>query len=150
TALLLSSVGSDTARVVARDIEKGTDTEIASSPDVDAGAVFAHPTKRIVQAVGFDKGRREWKVVDPSVSADFEAIGKLSDGDFNVVNRDRADKTWLVSFNADNGPIKFFTYDRETKKGTLMFTHQPKLEHLPLASMKPVTIPARDGLNLPA
>ena len=44
--------------------------------------------------------------------------------------------------------MSWYKWDRTAKKGTLLFTAQPKLEGLPLAEMKPVVIKSRDGLNL--
>ena len=44
----------------------------------------------------------------------------------------------------------YYAWDRAAKKGTFLFAHQPKLEGLALAEMKPVVIKARDGLNLQA
>jgi dipeptidyl aminopeptidase/acylaminoacyl peptidase len=109
-----------------------------------------HPKTRMVQAVAFAPGRRTWTVIDPSVQKDFAGIAKLDDGDFAVVNRDTADATWLVAFTSDRGPIRYFAWDRAAQKGTFLFAHQPKLEGLKLAAMKPVVIKSRDGLNLHA
>jgi dipeptidyl aminopeptidase/acylaminoacyl peptidase len=149
-AIIESSLGSDTARVVQRDIATGAETDIASSPEVDAGIVQVNPNTRVVEAVSFEPGRRTWKVIDPAVKADFETLAKLAAGDFTVVNRDLANKTWLVAFSSDRGPVSWYTWDREAKKGTLLFTAQPKLENLQLSEMKPVTIKTRDGLDMHA
>ena len=148
SAILTSSVGNDTARIVERDIATGAEKVIASSPEVDAGSLVIHPTRHVVQAVAFAPGRSRWTVVDPSVKADFEGIEKLNDGDFSVVNRDKADAHWLVAFTSDRGPIRYYAWDRAAKKGTFLFVHQPRLEGLQLAEMKPVVIKSRDGLNL--
>jgi dipeptidyl aminopeptidase/acylaminoacyl peptidase len=147
---LTSSIGSDTARLVERNLTTNAEKELAKSADVDVGAVVVHPTKHHVQAAAFDKGRREWRVIDPSVKGDFADIAKLADGDFFIINRDTADEHWLVAFNQDRGPIKFYSWDRKAKQGTFLFTHQPKLEGLPLAEMKAVDIPSRDSLTLHA
>jgi len=147
-AFIRSSIGSDTARIVERDIATGAEKVIASSPEVDAGGVFIHPRRRIVQAVSFAPGRSRWTVVDPAVKADFDAIPRLADGDFFVVNRDAADAKWLVAFTSDRGPIRYYAWDRAAQKGTFLFVHQAKLEGLQLAEMKPVAIKSRDGLTL--
>src|SRR5439155_5207590 len=55
---------------------------------------------------------------------------------------------WLVAFTSDRGPIRYYSWDRTAKTGTFLFVHQPKLDALQLAAMKPVTIKSRDGLNL--
>jgi len=148
SAILTSSIGNDTARVVERDIATGAEKVIASSPEVDAGTLVIHPTRHVVQAVAFAPGRSRWTVVDPQVKADFEEIAKLSDGDFSLVNRDSADTHWLVSFSSDRGPVRYYDWDRTAKKGAFLFVHQPKLEGLQLAEMKPVVIKSRDGLSL--
>ena len=148
TAYLTSSIGSDTARLVARDIATGTEKVVASSNEVDAGDVLIQPRTHVVQAVSFEPGRRTWKVLDPSIQPDFDAIAKLNPGDFAVVNRTTADDAWLVGFTSDRGPISWYKWERAGRKGTLLFTAQPKLEGLPLAEMKPVVIKSRDGLNL--
>ncbi|MBI5477318.1 MAG: S9 family peptidase [Deltaproteobacteria bacterium] len=145
---LKTSVGSDTARVVLRHLATGKETLVAKSDAVDAGDVVVHPTRHVVQAVGFARGRNVWTVVDPTVKADFEAIAALSDGDFRIANRDTADKVWLVYFVRDRGAVRYFTWDRASKKGEFLFAHQPRLEKFTLADMKPIDIKARDGLVL--
>ena len=65
-------------------------------------------------------------------------IAKLNAGDFTVVNRTDGRRPWLVAFTSDRGPVSWYTWDRAAKKGTFLFTAQPKLEGLPLAEMKPV------------
>jgi dipeptidyl aminopeptidase/acylaminoacyl peptidase len=148
SAILKSSIGNDTARVVERVIATGAEKVLASSPEVDAGTLVIHPRRRVVQAVAFAPGRSRWTVLDPSVQADFEGIGKLHDGDFTLVNRDSADAHWLVAFTSDRGPVRYYSWDRAARKGTFLFVHQPKLEGLQLAEMKPVVITSRDGLSL--
>jgi len=146
--LIESTLGSNTSRVVRKEIATGTEVIIAENPDVDAGTVLIHPTRHVVQAVDFPAGRQAWTVIDPLVKADFEGIWKLRDGDFQIVNRDRDDKVWLVSFNEDRGPVRYYAWDREAKKGTFLFVARPKLEGLPLAEMRAVSFQARDGLTL--
>jgi dipeptidyl aminopeptidase/acylaminoacyl peptidase len=148
TAYLTSSIGSDTARLVARDLATGSEKVLASSNEVDAGGVIIQPRTYVVQAVAFEPGRQTWKVLDASIQPDFDAIAKLNSGDFAIVNRTAADDAWLVAFTSDRGPVSWYKWDRTGKKGTLLFTAQPKLEGLPLAEMKPVVIKSRDGLNL--
>ena len=148
SAFLKSSIGSDTARVVEKNIATGAEKVLASSDEVDAGNVLIHPKKHVVEAVAFAPGRAKWAVVDPSVKADFAGIAQLNDGDFVVVNRDDRDTTWLVAFTSDRGPIRYYSWDRVSKKGTFLFVHQPKLDGLQLAAMEPVIVKSRDGLNL--
>ena len=52
----------------------------------------------------FIRQRTEWTVIDKSLQADFDALRKVCDGDFDIDSRDLADKTWIVSYVVDNAP----------------------------------------------
>lgn len=147
-AFLVSSLGQDTARVVQRSVKTGAEKVIAESAASDATNVFIHPIKHVVQAVGFDPGMPFWMVVDESVRPDFDALAKASPGAFEVISRDRADKTWLVAYTLDQGGNRYYRWDRAAKAAQFMFSTQPKLDKAPLAPMVAVEFPARDGLKL--
>ena len=101
-----------------------------------------------MQASAFDPGRKHWTVIDPSIQGDFDALAKVTDGDFNVVDRDLADQTWLISFDSDRAPARYYSWDRAAKKATFLFTTQPKLDDAPLAPMMPIEFTARDGMKI--
>lgn len=143
-----SSIGRDTASIVEKSLATGAEKVLASSPEVDTGDVVIHPKTHVVQAVSFAPGRASWTVLDPSVKADFDGITKLVDADFTIVSRTRADDVWLVAFTSDRRPTSYWRWDRTAKKGVFLLTQRPKLEGVTLASMKPVVIKSRDGLNL--
>jgi dipeptidyl aminopeptidase/acylaminoacyl peptidase len=48
----------------------------------------------------------------------------------------------------DNGPGRFYLYDRPKKTATFLYTNRPKLETATLASMHAREIKSRDGLTL--
>ena len=146
---LASSIGNDTARFVERDLASGKEHVLAERPDVDVGRVMIDPYTHKPVAASFERGRQEWQPLDPAVKGDFAALKKVVDADFGILGRDRANKTWLVGYTQDRGPVRFYTYDRATKKATFLFTHQPKLEGLKLSEMKAYTVTARDGLKIP-
>ena len=78
-----TSVGADTTRLVKVDIASGKELEtIAKDPKVDVGDVIIHPDTRQVQAVGFNYLKNEWRVLDPAIKADFEALAKIGRGEF--------------------------------------------------------------------
>jgi dipeptidyl aminopeptidase/acylaminoacyl peptidase len=143
-----TTLDSDTTQVISRSLATGKDAPVAKQAGIDAGDVVVHPTRHVVQAVGFAKGRNVWTVLDPTVKADFAGIAGLSDGDFYLVNRDRADKVWLVQFVRDRGSVRYYTWDRAAKKGEFLFAQMPRLEKFNLGEMKAVDIKARDGVVL--
>jgi dipeptidyl aminopeptidase/acylaminoacyl peptidase len=145
---LKSSIASDTIRVVAHEVDSGREREIASMDGFDAEQVMIHPTRRVVEAVAFEPGRRRWSVVDPAVAADFEAIAKLDDGDFWIASRALADRNWIVGFSSADRPVHYFLWERGEKRATFLFSEFPEFETLELAEMKPIKYRARDGMEL--
>ncbi len=144
-----TSVGSDTARLVRIDAATGKELEtIARDPRVDVGGVIIHPDSKKVQAVSFNFLKNEWRVMDPSIKEDFAVLAKLGRGEFYLGGRDRADKTWLVTYQVDDGPVAWYAYDRAARKAELLFVNQPDLATYKLAKMEPVVIKARDGFQL--
>ncbi len=121
---------------------------IASDPQYDVGNVMFDKDTYEPQAVVVVKERDEWRILDETLAADFEALWKLDEGDLFITSRDNESKTWIVGFTKDDGPVSYYTYDRETKKGTFLFFHRPSLNEYTLAPMEPVSYTARDGMAI--
>jgi dipeptidyl aminopeptidase/acylaminoacyl peptidase len=141
-----TSAGVNAGRLVVRDIASGEETVIAEDPQYDVGGVMIHPETREVQMVTFVKDRIERHVLDPSIAEDVEALEALHPGDLVFTGRDDADRTWIVAFTADDGPVPYYAWDRDTKTATFIFNHQPALEEYDLAKVEPFEFTARDGL----
>jgi len=147
-AWVISSVGANASRLLEVDIATGKSKVIAEDAQYDVAGIMAHPRTRKLEAVSFVRARTEWQILDKSIEADFEALRKVRDGDFFVGSRDLADKTWLVAYVVDDGPVAYYAYDRATKKATFLFTNRPALEKFKLAKMQPVSFKSRDGLTI--
>ena len=145
---IIGNHDANAGRLIALDLETKQETAIASDPEYDVGDIVVHPTKREIQAVSFYKDKQEWQILDQSIAADFEAIGKFRPGEFNITSRNLADTTWLVVYMTDDGPYYYYAFDRTSKTFTFLFSNQPKLEGLPLSSMAPISYTARDGLTI--
>src|SRR5215813_3072836 len=148
SVLYVSSAGSETGRVVQRALSGGPEKVLAANPEVDPADISVHPTRHVVEGVVFEPGLPAWTLLDPTVKKDFDVFPHIARGFPQVVSRDRADRTWIVSFRDAQGPTRYFTFDRTSLQGKPLFVDRPKLESLPLAEMKPVRFPARDGLVL--
>lgn len=147
-AYIIDSRGRDTGAVFKLDLKTGKKELLAESDKADAGGLLVHPTEKNVQAVSFTYARREWKILDPKVAADFAVLKKVRDGDPSVVSRTLADDKWVVAYTEDDGPVVYYMYDRAAKKATKLFTNNKDLEGQPLVPMRPVVIESRDGLKL--
>jgi len=139
----------NTSALTTIDLATGKQTLIAEDPRADIGGALTHPTEKNIQAVSFTYDRTQWKIIDPAIKADLDFLKTVADGDIQVTGRTLDDKRWTVAYIMDNGPVRFYIYDRDPKpKATFLFTSQPELEKLPLVKMHPQLIKSRDGLEL--
>jgi dipeptidyl aminopeptidase/acylaminoacyl peptidase len=148
TLLAESSVGADTGRLVRFDLATGAEQVLAADPEADVTGVRLHPDTREPQIVMFLKDRLEYRVLDPAVQPDLDAIRALHPGDPLLAGHDDADQTWLVAFSNDTGATTYYSYDRATRTGALLFESRPELARYELAPMEPFTYTARDGLTI--
>ncbi|HEV7922371.1 MAG TPA: S9 family peptidase [Thermoanaerobaculia bacterium] len=155
--LVHSAMQSDKGRLVRVDLKSGAERSVvASDPDSDVANDFGndepnvirHPITGAVQAVGFDYTTPHWKFIDPALGRDFARINQSAPGHIRLISRDQKDRKWIVSASASDKPTAYYSYDRETKKLTPLFTDNPALARYKLAPKKAVVIKARDGLPL--
>ncbi|HEX9992083.1 MAG TPA: S9 family peptidase [Acidimicrobiales bacterium] len=149
TALyVLTSAGANATRLVRVDCATGEQVEVAGDETYDVGGVRLHPDTNEPQLVSYVRERIDWEVLDPAVAADLDAVRALDGGDLVLQGHDDADRVWLAGFTADDGPVRYFAYDRDAGEGTFLFEHQPELGRYRLAPMEPFSFTARDGLTI--
>lgn len=145
---LIDSRDRDTAAFKILDLKTGKEELLAENDKADISGAIAHPTTRKVQAVSFTYKRTEWEVLDNSIQADLDYLRTVADGEIQITGRTLDDQKWTVAYIMDNGPVRFYVYDRPAKKANFLFTSNQQLEKLPLVKMHPVVIKSRDGLDL--
>lgn len=159
---VVSALHADAARLVRIDARTGRELEtIAEHPKSDVTEdfnafpdyqplVLTNPRTHRVEAVGFQYLDYEWRFVDSTVRADFEALSRNHPGFLVLVSRDRSDSRWIIDQIVDDGPQTFLLYDRKSRAATVLFVDQPALTRYRLAHRKPMLIRARDGQDLVA
>ena len=148
SALVTHSIGANASRLLEMDLGTGESRVIAEDSEYDVGGTLHHPRTHALEAVQFVRARREWTALDPAIEADFAALSAVRHGDWSVISRDIADKTWIIAYLVDDGAVTYYTYDRLTKTATFLFSSQPALDGYTLSPMQPAEFPARDGLTL--
>jgi dipeptidyl aminopeptidase/acylaminoacyl peptidase len=148
TLYMTDSRGRDTGALFAVDPATGEKKLLAENAKADAGATITDPKTGVVQAVAFEYEREHWTVLDTSIQPDLDYLKSVANGEVSISSRTLDDTKWTVAYVLDNGPVRYYLYDRPAKKATFLFTNQPKLEGLALAHTNPVVIKSRDGLDL--
>lgn len=146
---MIDSRGNDTATLKQFDLSTGTGQTLAKNRDVDiSGGVLLHPTTKAVQAASSTYERREWHIVDSAVKGDFKYLAGVSDGELSILSRTLDDTQWIVAYELDNGPVRYYRYDRPGETAHFLFTNNSALEDLPLARMHSEVIKSSDRRSL--
>ena len=145
---MLDSRGRDTAALFTVDLDTSETKLIADDPRCDVGGVMLHPTEKTIEAVAFAYDKMVWTVLDSSIEPDMTYLKEVAPGEMDVVSRSLDDRTWVVAYMMDDGPVRYYLYDREAGEARFLFTNRQELEGLPLVKLHPVVIEARDGLEL--
>jgi dipeptidyl aminopeptidase/acylaminoacyl peptidase len=145
---MIDSRNANAGRLVRFDLETRELEVMAEDPIYDVGGVMVHPDSYEILAVSYTKARQEWVVLDDEVRDDFEAIRAVDDGNFSITSFDHDFDTWSVAFMKDDGPVSFYTYDRNTREATFLFVHRTELDEYTLAPMEPISFTSRDGLTI--
>lgn len=148
TLYMIDSRGRNTAALFSQDLETGEKNLIYENPKADVSGILMHPIEKTVEAVASNYKRVEWTILDDAIKSDINYLKTLEDAEVNVGSRTLDDNYWAVAFTVDNGPVKYYLYDRKNKKATFLFTNRSSLEKYTLSYMTPVIIKSRDGLDL--
>jgi dipeptidyl aminopeptidase/acylaminoacyl peptidase len=146
---MMDSRDRDTAGLFALDPETGERTLLAEDARADVDAFMRHPVEGTVQAAAFTYERKEWQIIDDSIADDLAYLRTVADGDVEVVSRSAPDdQTWVVVYVMDDGPARYYLYDRGQRQARFLFTDRQALEDVALSKMRPVVVQSRDGLDL--
>jgi dipeptidyl aminopeptidase/acylaminoacyl peptidase len=148
TLYMIDSRNRNTAAFVALDLTGGNQIVLSEDPRADVSDTLIHPTEKHVQAVAFTYERKHWQILDLTLTHDMAYLRSVSGGDIEITSRTLDDRVWIVAYVIDDGPIRYYRYDREARQAHFLFTNRQALEGLPLAHLHAVVIPARDGMPL--
>src|SRR5262249_48890115 len=109
---LVDSRQRNTGALTTLDLKTRQQIVLAEDSKSDVGEVLLHPTEFTVQAVSFTYERTHWRFKDSGVEASFAQLKKVADGEISVASRTLDDKHWIVAFVLDNGPVRYYHFDR--------------------------------------
>ncbi len=143
------------------DLATGAETAVDSHPSFDIDTrpqVFDALPSSLIRHRGTGKllgvrylGERQViHALDPRFAEVLAALAEISDGDLTAISSDTELRRWVVSFIDDRDPGSTWFYDHATGERRLLFRLRPELDPDAMAPMIPVTITARDGLEMPS
>jgi dipeptidyl aminopeptidase/acylaminoacyl peptidase len=146
--LCLTSVEANATQAVWIDLATGQREVIVGDATYDVADLCLHIDTYEPLVAFVQRDRLEPVVLDPQVGEDIRLLREVDGGDLQLLGSDHANTIWLVGTVADDGPVRYYTYERTTRQTTFLFAHRPELEQYTLAPMQPFNVTARDGLTL--
>jgi dipeptidyl aminopeptidase/acylaminoacyl peptidase len=143
----------DLMRLTLFDPATGKEELVASDPmnRVDlTSARFSDVTDELIATIYVDERVRiDFKA--KAFETDYNFLKKqLPDRDINLGSLTKDERTWVITASSDTEPGETYLFDRKTKTLTKQYRIREKLPREALASMKPLSYPSSDGLQIPA
>ncbi len=152
TLYMASSIGRDTAALLAVDLTSGEERVLAEDAGYDLpheeGLLF-HPRAARPEAAAVMRERLGWIVLDSNLEPSFERLEQL-EGDVYVTSRDLADRFWVVAEQRDDASPRYWLFDRKNNDLQSIGEAIPALADYTLAPMQAVRYRARDSRQIEA
>ncbi|NNL47299.1 MAG: S9 family peptidase, partial [Acidimicrobiia bacterium] len=146
--LMIDSSGRDKAALLKVNVDTDERTVVAESDIGDISDAIVDPETNEPLAYSVNYKRTEWFGLNDTVAKDLARLGETLTGEFSVLAQTRDNRKWVVANDAPQDPLAYFAYDRDSGAIEKLFTSRPDLNGKPLNEMHPVSIRARDGLEL--
>lgn len=129
----------------------GTETLVFDRPDVDVGGLIRIGRNNRVVGITYATDITHAVYFDPAIKAMMAALSRaLPDTPLlRVVDSSADENRILLWAGADNDPGVHYLYDRKRGELGTFLVSRPALEGVPLANVRAVTYPARDGVPVP-
>jgi dipeptidyl aminopeptidase/acylaminoacyl peptidase len=125
---------------------------IASHPKVDIDNVIRSANGQRVIGYTYATDKRTGEYFDPEYKALVSSLGHAVPNlpIIDIENASTDGGKVLIFAGADNDPGRYFVFDKKTKNLAEILLVRPELENKKLASVKPVSATAADGISVPA
>ena len=146
----VSNLKRDTSKLVRREIVSGREEEVSGRDAVDVSWLMTHPVTQAPIAVVTYDGRQQLDFLDPAIEEMVAQIDRPDDASLHLVSatRDFSKAIWEVEDDRE-GWSKFLV---DVSTGNVSLISEPPIKERAqdLVAMEPVSIPAQDGLSIPA
>lgn len=150
-AYVLDSRGRDTSALVACDPRTLAPRRVlAEDATSDVESVHLDPREGAPLAASTNRLRVAWRALGVGVDKDLAGLSKVDSGDLAITSSTQDGATWTVAFARDDGPARHYLWDRKGARATFLFAERTLPEGLSASRMHPITLRARDGLELPS
>ena len=145
---MIDSRERDKAALFAVDMASREVRLLAADDEADiVQVVIDDKTRRPFAAMSI-RDRAHWIALDDGARQDLADIAGHGSGDIGFISDSFDRRTVSIFYERDAESGEYALLDRKTREVRKLFTQRKALADVALFKMKPVTIPARDGLRL--
>ncbi len=146
---LANSIGRNTSALYTMDLNTHEQELIYSNSKVDIESVHLHPITKHIQIVSYDYDKSRYEVIDQEFGKHLRFLESLhEDANLFIRSTTLEQDKMLVTFEFDNGPARYYLYDKHSGVASYLFNNRVELENYKLSHMHPVVIKSRDGMDL--
>ena len=150
-AYVLKKVSGRNALFTVKLDGSGATTQVAANSQVDIDSVVRIGRGQRVIGYTYADDRRHTVYFDPEFSSLGNAIGAALGNEMVNFEGASADGSKLLIFaSSDSDPGSFYVFDKATRHMDKVAAVRPELEGRKLASVKTVSVPATDHVQIPA
>ncbi|MBV9718365.1 MAG: S9 family peptidase [Candidatus Eremiobacteraeota bacterium] len=144
----ISAKDSNAARLICYDLATGKSDVALEDATYDVSGAFVDPSTNELVAASILRDRLEWVALDDRFERTLLTLRSIFDGDMVIANGTLDGTTFAVRYTTDAGPARYYLFNRVTEESSFLFSDRPALLDYSLAPMRPIQVPARDGLTL--
>lgn len=146
----LSNVGRDKFALVEYDVANAEEVRVLySHDDVDLEPAGYQHDRGLMAYATYITSKRERHFLDDETEEVYDRLaGKLGGFEVSVIDCDDERNGFIVSTFTDKNPGATYYYNKAEDELVKLADHNPALKDRELATMQPVTLRARDGMEL--
>jgi dipeptidyl aminopeptidase/acylaminoacyl peptidase len=145
-----SNLQRDKNAIVKIDPTTGKELEMVfEHPLVDVGYLGYSKKRKVITAASFVTWKREYKFFDKVAQARYDNIKKqVGIKEISINSHNDNEDLFTVMVSDDKTAARYYLYDNNSKKLTLLADSRPWLDPENLAGMQPIQYKSRDGLTI--
>lgn len=150
-AYMTTNLDSDKTRIVLYDFKaKKILKEVYSNKDYDASMIgLSRKRNWEIDYLGYVGEKVQIVPVSATFKQIYSQLEKQFSGyQYTIVGKTDDEDKWLIVVQSDKLYGKYYLYDIQSDKATLLYDLMPQLKEGDMAVMKPITFKSRDGLTI--
>lgn len=139
--------------VFAVDLDSGETRTVAGPLPSDIVAVLSAPDSGLPVGVTSlpGKPRHDYIAPEHELARLHRGLRQAFPGQLvRITDADAAGRLLVVRVESDRNPGEFYLFDREARRARFIFANRSWMDVASLPATTPLTVPARDGLSVPA